>query len=233
MSNLTLTQKTLKDGNGNTFSGEVGQDTSSNIYSLSVQLDQTGALLAQAAGTSGPNALPVQGISGGVAVPVSLVAFSAGLNFSSGPVVPTIQNSGYSVGNCIGGVQTVSFFRTISQPTGNLLSLSVLWLGAETTPLTAYIFCKNPNSAGTTLTDKTAIAIASADAKFLIAIPVALTPFSLPGDTAQTMATGVINLPVKNFDSSVTTNLYVAFEVGAAVTPAVGDLVFWLNGTQD
>jgi hypothetical protein len=43
-----------------------------------------------------------------------------------------------------------------------------------------------------------------------------------------------LNISAVNNDSTLSTNLYVAIEVGAAVTPnGPNDLVFWLTGVRD
>src|SRR5208283_765657 len=43
---------------------------------------------------------------------ISVSAF----NVNTPAIVPGIQNSAYAAGNCMGGLQTVNFFRTASQP---------------------------------------------------------------------------------------------------------------------
>ncbi len=172
-------------------------------------------------------------------LPVSLPSLAASTNIAGymgslnvGPVVtiPTIQAAAYASGNNIGGKQTVSFFRNTTQPSATLSQFMLGWAGVETTPITVYIFSKNP--VNSTFTDKGAFTLAAADAQYLVTPPFTLTAAAATGST-QTFASQSLSLSVKNQDTSVSTNLYVALAIGGAVTPAVGDLFFSISGVQD
>jgi len=155
---------------------------------------------------------------------------SASLNFATPPVVPTIQAAAYASGNAIGGLQTVSFFRTTAQPTGLLNQAAIEWAGGETVAVTEYVFDWNPTSS--TCTDKTAFSLAAADAKHLVTSPFTLTG-SAPTGATQTFAGTSLNVSAKNLDGTATQNLYVCLVSGGAFTPAVGDLSLTLSGVLD
>ncbi len=165
-----------------------------------------------------------------LAASTNIAGYMGSLNFGPLVTIPTIQAAAYASGNNIGGKQTVSFFRNTTQPSATLSQFMLGWAGVETTPITVYIFSKNP--AGSTFTDKGAFTLAAADAQYLVTPPFTLTAAAATGST-QTFASQSLSLSVKNQDTSVSTNLYVALAIGGAVTPAVGDLFFSIYGVQD
>jgi hypothetical protein len=151
-------------------------------------------------------------------------------NSQTTPDVPTIQAAAYSSGNAIGGLQTVAFFRTATQPGATLDQFALEWAGGETVATTVYLFNKNPMSS--TCTDKTGFSLAATDAKQLVTPPFALTAAASAGAT-QTFASQALAVSAKNLDSTATANLYVCLVVGGAVTPAVGDLSLTISGVLD
>ena len=163
-------------------------------------------------------------LAGNGAVPIST------FNLNTAPVVPTIQNAAYAAGNCMGGLQTVSFFRTTAQPSGILNQFLLGFLGTETTPITVYIFGKNP---ATTFADKASPTWTAADSKLLVVPPFTLVPAAPSYGITTTFANYLFAASVMNLDGSPSINLYVALIAGASVTPAVGDLWFSMAGTLD
>lgn len=184
-------------------------------------------------GTTGN--LPVQA---SLANPLPVTAGANGLGNVGGfdtavSVTPTVQAAQYVSGNAIGGLQTVAFFRTTTQPSGILNNIRVASQGGSTTALTLYIFNANPSAS--TCTDKVAFVLAAADTSKLIAtIPPVLTPALIGVGTTVTMASQQQPVSVKNTDSPATVNLYVCAVYGGTVTPAgTADLVFKFAGIQD
>ncbi len=163
---------------------------------------------------------PTQAVSGNI----------GGYDYQTAPVAPTIQNAAYAASNVIGGLQTVAAFRTTAQPAGKLDQFMLNWNGGETTPVTVYIFAKNPTS--TTCADKTAFSLAPADQKYLVTPPFTLVAASAQGAT-QSFANYLLAASVRNQDTSATTNLYVCLVVGSSVTPVVGDLSFTISMEQN
>jgi hypothetical protein len=162
---------------------------------------------------------------------VNINTMSVGLNYTTGAISPPISTTAYSAGQCIGGLQTINnFFRTSAQPGALVNGLSILWKGAETAPLTFYMFSKLPAA---TFTNQAAFPALGADGANLLAAPITITPSLMPGLTTN-MGSVQLNISAVNNDSTLSTNLYVAIEVGAAVTPnGPNDLVFWLTGVRD
>jgi hypothetical protein len=147
-------------------------------------------------------------------------------------VTPNVQNASYSSGNAIGGLQTITPFRSV-QPTGILNNISVLSNGGSTTPITLYIFKANPSA--TICTDKSAFVLAAADQNKLInAVPPVLTPAVVGAGTTATTASQQSPISIRNQDAPATTKLYICPVVGGTVTPAsTSDLVFGYSGIRD
>jgi hypothetical protein len=66
-------------------------------------------------------------------------------------LTPVVQNASYSSGSAIGGLQTITPFRSVN-PTGILNNVSVWSQGGSITAITFYIFHSNPTAS--TCTDK-------------------------------------------------------------------------------
>lgn len=168
--------------------------------------------------------------------PIPVTAGSSGLGQVGGfdisiAFTPTVQNAAYSSGNAIGGLQTLTFFRTTTQPTGILNNVSVASKGGSTTAMTLYFFTANPSA--TTCTDKSAFSLGAADvAKLIPTIPIVLTPAVVGAGTTVTAASQQLPVSIKN--SETTLSLYMCAVVGGSVTPAsTSDLVFKVAGIQD
>lgn len=172
---------------------------------------------------SNSNPLPVTGGTGGLG---NVGGFD--VNISN---TPTVQNASYASGNAIGGLQTIAFFRSSTQPSGILNNESIWSKGGSTTAITEYIFNANPTSS--TCTDKSAFSLNSADvSKLITIIPPVLTPAVVGAGTTDTTASQQTPVSIKNGDSTL--NLYVCAVVGGTVTPAsTTDLVFNFAGIQD
>ena len=148
-------------------------------------------------------------------------------------VTPTVQNAAYSSGNAIGCLQSIKFFRSITQATGLLNNISVSSAGGATTAITLYIFNANPTAS--TTTDKVAFSLAAADrSKLITNNPIVLTPAVIGVGSTVTFASSQMPIAVINADSPVTTLLYACAVVGGSVTPAsTTDLIFTYAGLQD
>lgn len=146
-------------------------------------------------------------------------------------VVPVIQNAAYASGNAVGSLQTVQAFRSPATPTGIFNGLSLGWIGTETTPLTFYIFDKNPTAS--TCTDKTAFSLAAADNTKLAFAPFTLTAAAPSVGTTSTFADFVYVRSVQNHDTPTTANLYICAVTGGTFTPAVGDLNYRVEVAVD
>ncbi len=147
-------------------------------------------------------------------------------------LTPVVQNAAYSSGNAVGGLQTITPFRTVN-PTGILNNISVLSNGGSTTAITFYIFKANPSNS--TCTDKTAFVLAAADQnKLVVAIPPVLTPTIVGVGTTATIASQQLPISVRNQDNPSTNKLYICAVYGGTVTPAsASDLVFGYAGVRD
>ena len=158
---------------------------------------------------------------------IQVGGYNAGVAFT-----PTVQNAAYSSGNAMGGLQTVSFFRSTTQPSGIFDNFSIASKGGATVAMTIYIFDTNPTAS--TCTDKSAFALNSADASKLAMTPFVLTPAVIGAGTTETFAQLTQSVSVKNQDGTATANLYVCIVAGGSVTPATtSDLVAKISGALD
>lgn len=201
------------------FTGFAEAQTSRNPCFLNGTQSTQGVPSCESVSTSAPLPVTTNGTS------------SASLDISVS-TTPTVQNAAYSSGNAIGGLQTIAFFRTVTQPSGILNNIRVASQGGSTAAMTLYIFNANPSAS--TCTDKVAFVLNSADVSKLIATtPPVLTPAVVGVGTTVTMASQQLPVSVKNTDSTATINLYVC-AVTAGYTPAsTSDLVFKFAGIQD
>ena len=144
-------------------------------------------------------------------------------------VTPPVTAGAYAANNAIGGLQTVSVFRTTAPPSGILAQIGLASKSGLTTTQVLYAFTKLPTS---TCPDKAAFALASADLPFLVpGFPVSLTPAAAAG-TTQTTASVTVNEPVRNAEGK--TNLYFCAVTTGTPTPAsTTDLVFTYTMLQD
>jgi hypothetical protein len=147
-------------------------------------------------------------------------------------LTPVVQNAAYSSGNAIGGLLTITPFRSVS-PTGILNNVSVWSKGGSTTAITFYIFHSNPIAS--TCNDKAAFVLDNADVNKLLTFnPPVLTPAIVGVGTTATTAAQQIPVSVRNQDVPSTTKLYICAVVGGTVTPAsTSDLVFNFSGIRD
>jgi hypothetical protein len=159
-----------------------------------------------------------------------LVVNAQNINYTTAPVVPTIQNSAYASGNGVGGFQTVAVFRSAGPFSGNLNYFQVTWGGTETIALQVFIFDKAIGSS--TCGDKAAVSLLAADLQNLVVPPFQITA-SAPTGTTLTQATVPFSTPIYSHDTSRGQNLYICMVSTGAFTPAVGDLAFKIGLIQD
>jgi hypothetical protein len=175
---------------------------------------------------SSSNPLPVtNGSGGGITVTGNVGGYD--IVVTSNPIVQTSQ---YASGASLGGLQTLSFFRTLAQPSGILNNLSVSSKAGAVTPITLYIFNANPTSS--TCTDKTAFSLAAADiTKLITALPTSLT---MAAGAIPTPTTASLQSPVSVKNSDSTLNLYACPVAGGAFIPSsTTDLFYSFAGIQD
>ena len=111
-------------------------------------------------------------------------------------VSPTVQNSSYSAGNSLGGLQTVTLFLNTTQPSALLSYVSAYSKGGSTVGMTVFAFDSNPTSS--TCSDKSAYTVNVADiSKLIPGFPVVLTP-AIAQSMAETAASAQLASPVKN-----------------------------------
>ena len=151
-------------------------------------------------------------------------------NFTTAPVVPTIQNSAYASGNGVGGFQTVSVFRAASNFSGQLSFFQVTWSGTEIVALQVFIFDKAIGSS--TCGDKAAVSLLAADLQNLAVPPFQITA-AAPTGTTLTQASVSLTGAIYNHDSVRGQNVYVCIVSTGTFTPAVGDLAFKIGLIQD
>ena len=190
-------------------------------------------VVSTASGSAVESCVPV---SAGAPLPVAPSGagggnVSASLNKGPISITPPVTASAYTANNAIGGLQTVSVFRTTAQPSGIINSISLASKGGLTATEVLYVFTKSPAS---TCTDKAAFVLSSADLPYLVGgTPITLSPATTAG-TTQTTAAASLNVSVSNQDSSPTTNLYVCAVTTGTPTPAsTSDLIFNYSVLQD
>lgn len=106
------------------------------------------------AGTNSTTGLPVQGIQGGILVPTGASGFSISLT-------PTVQAATYATGIVIGGLLTFANATRTGSLSGLIQAVRATFASGITPSLDFIPF--NANPASSTITDKTALAIAGAD----------------------------------------------------------------------
>ncbi len=139
------------------------------------------------AGTPNAGVLTVQGIAGGTAQPVVLTAGTAqaGLVTAGGftstvQVTPTVQIAAYTAGQCVGGLITLANAARVAAGSGLIQAVTASFISGVVPSLDIIFFNANPT--GSTTTDKTALAIATADLGKIIGI-MHLTDATLLGAT--------------------------------------------------
>lgn len=143
---------------------------------------------------------------------------------------PTITNVAYASGNNIGGLQTISIFRTGGPFTGLLNQFMMTWNSAQTPAITVYIFSKTPS---TTFTNAATPTWTASDMKLLVTPPFTLTNAAPSYGISYTSAAQILAVSAQNTDSTPGPNLYVALIVGTGFTPNVGDLGLLMCGIFD
>ena len=166
---------------------------------------------------------------GGGGSPAGGGSTSASVNTGPIAVTPTVSASAYTANYAIGGLQTVSIFRTAAQPSGILNYVGIESKGGLTTSFAIYAFTKSPAS---TCTNNAAFVLSSSDV-VSPGFPITLTPATTAGTTQSTASTS-INLSEKNSDSSLTTNMYFcAVSLGTPTPASTTDLIFTYTMLQD
>lgn len=139
-------------------------------------------------------------------------------------VIPTVQNSSYSSGNCMGGFQAVQNMAYYPGESVLLNSVDIKSIGGGTETITVYVFDAYPSAS--VCTDKSTFTLATADTDKLVAPPFALTLVA-PTGTSESFASqsnmariyvGGGN-PAVGANPTYDANLYFALVSGSTVTP--------------
>jgi hypothetical protein len=237
-----------------TTGGSVTANAGTNLNTSALALETGGNLASiktntavTAAGASATSGSPVQGMTGGVPLPVSGTFFQTtqpvslaslpGLGAGSAAIgsiigrttmataTPVVTSNGaYAAGNEIGGLMT---FPIGGAGSGTLMSVRVTSRSVLTTALKAYIFTTNPSNS--TWTDKSATAINAADIASLLAIVTLNAPDRGLG-TVTLWNAGAIG------EQFVAANLYVVLVVVSAATltsASTSDITVQLGVSDD
>jgi hypothetical protein len=146
-----------------------------------------------------------------------------------GNVVSMATATAYVANNSVGGLQSLSVFRT-NGGGGTLGKIRVGFKGTSQTPnLVIYVWEANPTT--TTCANGTPFSAGAADWPNLVDAYSVTT--AAPAGTTMTTGSVDIATPVKNRDGSSTTNLYVCVVTGSPLTTAANDMTLTLRVSQD
>ena len=203
------------------------------------------------AGSSSTDVLSVQGIASGTALPVSGTFWqttqpvsAASLPLPTGAatsanqfnsantfttLTPTVTAGAYVSGKSLGGLMTFSAFKNSARGSGIFNGFSVASKTGLTISATVYVFGTTP---GTTCTDNTAFALATADQNKLVVPPFIISP-SVVGVGAVEATGGYLGPAISVANTDSTTNLYVCV-ITSGVTPAsTSEYSFGMNVLSD
>jgi hypothetical protein len=111
---------------------------------------------AGTAGSPGTAVQTIQGITNGTSVPVLGGGYT-----TSQQSTPTVQAASYSAGNCVGALISLTTAARVAAGSGLIQSVTATFSSGVLPSLDVIFFNANPS--GSTTTDKTAVAIATAD----------------------------------------------------------------------
>jgi len=196
-----------------------GKDGSGNVQAVPVT----------AAGTAAANAIAIQGVALGQAVPVS--------GYDSGPITAsaTPANASHTAGQSVGGLFSVGVAR-ITGGSGIITSILFKDTNGVAESYVLRVWSKNPTN--TTCADNTNFAGSATDDQYLIGGgPVSIAtavPASTQGDSAVYAALTGLTWDYKNADGTATQNVYVCLVTTATYTPAASKLVYvTVSGPQN
>jgi hypothetical protein len=126
--------------------------------------------------------------------------------------IPTVTNTAYTSGNCMGGFNSVTFQG--GGPLNFLNGVRVASQSGGTESVTVYVFDSNP--ASSTCTDRVAFALATADTDKLVMVPFSLT-LAAPTGATQSFAS---NPNLARIPASGATALYYGLVSGTTFTNA-------------
>lgn len=175
--------------------------------------------------------------------PVSLAALPAlaagtnqvGLVTSGGftqlvQITPTVQAAAYTTGQSIGGLITLTGLGRISGGTGLIQSITATFASGVMPNLDVVFFTGNPTAS--TITDKTALATATADLAKVIGV-IHLTDATLLGAAAPSIVEGE-QLAMPYAAGAGTSIVYAAVVTRTAITlGATTDMVLTIRALQD
>jgi len=144
-------------------------------------------------------------------------------------LTPTVTAGAYVSGKSLGGLMTFSAFKNSARGSGIFNGFSVASKTGLTISATVYVFGTTP---GTTCTDNTAFALATADQNKLVVPPFIISP-SVVGVGAVEATGGYLGPAISVANTDSTTNLYVCV-ITSGVTPAsTSEYSFGMNVLSD
>lgn len=144
-------------------------------------------------------------------------------------VLPTVTSaSAYAVGNVVGGVMTFANAVNSSVLSGVLESISIAIKSLQTSSFKLYLFKANPTSS--TFTDKSAPAIAVADAINLLDVYSFTTPDNGLGNNVTLYVSDAIN---RSFVASTSSLYAVLITLGTPTFSSTTDVVTTLSILRD
>lgn len=143
-------------------------------------------------------------------------------------VTPTVQAAAYASGNVIGGLLTLNGASRNAAFGGLIQSATAAFVSGVTPALDLVLFNANPS--GSTITDKTALAVATADVGKVVGV-VHLTDTTLLGASAPSVVQGLAQaMPYM----TVGTALYACVVArGAATLTSTSDMTLTVNLLQN
>ena len=127
---------------------------------------------------------------------------------------PTVTANAYAAGNCVGTLVSLAGAVPTAGYSGVLRQVVVSFLAGNVPSLDVFLFNANPT--GSTFTDRSAVAVVSADlTKICGVLNIASANYSLAAASTMSVGQAVVALP---FVLAATT-LYAAFVARSAFTP--------------
>jgi hypothetical protein len=144
-------------------------------------------------------------------------------------VVPTVTAAAYAAGNCIGGLLTFAAAARLAAGSGMIQAATCTFVSGVIPSLDLVLFNATPS--GGTITDKTALAVATADLAKVIGV-VHLTDNALLGATTPSVVQGeTAALPFKLASGQA---IYGALVTRTAITlTSTSDATVTLSVLQD
>jgi hypothetical protein len=144
---------------------------------------------------------------------------------------PTLTVVTYTVGQSMGGLQTVRVFRTTTVTSWIFDAFQITSKGGNTGAMTIYTYDTKPVG---TCTDTSSFVENAADIAKRFMAPFVITPAVVGSGTTSTTAQLLQVVSGQNHDSPQTQNLYICIVAnGSIAVGTTSDLVGKISGAQD